>query len=134
MASADSRKGIRRWLAVLAVVAALGAGFAYLGRIDPNEVGDFKAFQYRHDQERAPEDGSMIDRYEIEGDPDAVLAVLPKPKGGRPPQKGVVYEFTLPSGREGRFLYAPNRKRCVVMVEGKPDALAIRALRRLGLR
>jgi hypothetical protein len=116
-----------------AVIVLLGA-FLYLGRVDPNELSVLKKFPYTVEHVQIPEDGTTTYRYVLQADPTAVLAELPhsRDKQATVGAKGQVYEFRLPSGRSGRFLGSANRKDCVIMVEGKADPMAVRALRRIG--
>lgn len=124
----------RSLLILLAGVIVLLGGFAYLGRIDPNELDVLRKFPYTVNETPVPEDGTVNIRYEIKGDPAAVLADLPTSGDHRPSQApGTVYEFKLKSGRSARFLASTRKQQCIIMVEGRPDPMAVRALRRLGL-
>ena len=122
-------------LILLGVVIVLLGTFVYLGRVDPNELSALNKFPYSVERVPVPEDGSITYRYVLQGDPVAVLAELPHPQGEQVTTvpRGQVYEFKLPSGRNGRFFGSTTRKDCVIMIEGKVDPMAVRALRRIGL-
>ena len=125
------------WI-VFGVVVVLGGAFVYLGRVDQSDLAALKKFTYTVTEERAPEDDSTTYRYVIQGDPEAVRAAIPAAakaavQPGPANAAHTVYEFKLKSGQHARLVGSPRKMQSLMMVEGKPDPMAVRALRRIGL-